>query len=103
MLTSRLLGVMAGLDYPAATDPMNNKLIQDAARTVQAGSDKAFNVVADVIKVFTSLSGVMTQAEYLRRNLTRDNIDMFAIGLVANFVKSAEWLFLGGEWPSDLT
>lgn len=97
MLTSRLLGVMSQLDYPAATDPMNNKLMQDASRTVQAGSDRAFNVVADIIKVFTRLAGVITQTEYLRRSLTRDNADLFVIGLVANFVKSAEWLFLGGK------
>lgn len=97
MLTSRLLGVMSNLDYPAATDPLNNKLIQDASRTVQAGSDRAFSVVSDIIKLFTTFTGVFSQAEYLRRCLTRDNIDIFVIGLVANFVKSAEWLFLGGE------
>lgn len=97
MLTSRLLGVMAKLDYPAATDPMNNKMMSEASRTVQAGSDRAFTVVADVIKVFTSLAGVITQTEYLRRSLTKDNVDLFVIGLIANFVKSAQWLFLGGK------
>lgn len=98
MLTSRLLGVMANLDYPAATDPINNKLIQEASRSVQSGTDRAFTVVSDVIKVFTSFAGVITQAEFLRRSLTRDNVDMFAIGLVANFVKSAAWLLQGGKF-----
>ena len=97
MLTSRLLGVMAQLDYPAATDPKNDKLISEAARTVKTGSDRAFNVVADMIKVFTTLAGVITQTEYLRRSLTKENADLFVIGLVANFVKSAQWLFLGGK------
>lgn len=98
MLTSRLLGVLAKLDYPAATDPMNNKLIHEAAENARAGSDKAFTVVADIIKAVSTFAGVVTQAEYLRRSLNRDNADLFVIGLIANFVKSAQWLFYGGVY-----
>lgn len=89
--------MLAKLDYPAAIDPMNNKLVTQAARTAQTGSDRAFKVVADMIKTFTTLAGVISQAEYLKRSLTKDNADLFVIGLIANFVKSAQWLFLGGK------
>lgn len=98
MLTSRLLGVMSKLDYPSATDSKNNKLIQETARKSRAGSDRAFKVIYDIIKVFSTFTGVVTQIEYLRRSsLNRNNIDLFFIGLIANFVKSAQWLFLGGK------
>lgn len=98
MLTSRLLGVMAKLDYPAATDSMNSKLIQEAARNAKGGSDKAFNVISDIIKTISTFIGVITQIEYLRRSINRNNFDLFLIGLIGNFVSTANWLFLGGKY-----
>jgi hypothetical protein len=86
------------LDWPAASDPLNNKIISNASRDIeQAGSDKAFKVIADIFKVVSTFAGVITQTWYLKRNVTRHNVDLFIIGLVANFVDSADWLFQGGK------
>lgn len=96
MINSQLLEAVSRLDWLAATDPENTKLLLEASLTVQAGSDQAFKVVGDIVKVFTSLMGACTQAWLLKRTVTRHNVDLIVISFIASFVHTAEWLFRGG-------
>ena len=51
----------------------------------------------DLIKVFTSMMGVASQVALLRPTVTRGNMDLIFISFAANLIRSAEWLFRGGE------
>ena len=61
------------------------------------GSEQGLTIVADIVKLFTSAVGVISQATLLRKTVTRNNYDLICISFAANFVRSADWLFRGGR------
>ena len=61
------------------------------------GSEQGLKIVADIVKLFTSAVGVISQATLLRKTVTRNNFDLCLISFAANFVRSADWLFRGGR------
>lgn len=97
MVTSRLLKAYSALDYQAVTSSETNRIFMTAARTINSSNDQAFTIISDVVKCFTSALEMVTQGLMLRQTLTRRNVDLIGISVVANFVRSAEWLFRGGE------
>lgn len=97
MIVSRLLKTIAVLDWPAWSDPANNRLIYEAATMAEGSSSQAFKNMTDIIRVFTLFAGAATQMTFLRRALTSENGDLFAIGLFANVLHSVNWLVQGGR------
>jgi ABC-type multidrug transport system fused ATPase/permease subunit len=61
------------------------------------GSEQGLTIVADIVKLFTSAVGVISQATLLRKTVTRNNFDLISICFAANFIRSADWLFRGGR------
>lgn len=92
MIVSRILKTIAILDWPAWSDPTNNALIYEASKLVQGSSSQAFKILTDMIRVFTISAGAVAQMAFLRRALTSENGDLFAIGLFANVLHSINWL-----------
>lgn len=96
MIVSRILKTMAILDWPARSNPYNNRLINDAANMAQGSSSQAFKILTDIVRVFTITAGTITQMAFLKRALTSENGDLFAIGLFTNLLSTGNWLLQGG-------
>ena len=62
-----------------------------------SGSDQAFKIIADLAVVSTSTVGIASQIYLLKSTATRGNVDLLLISFAANLIRSAEWLFRGGE------